>query len=128
MNERQGSVTPASHPEGTRRSPGTPTGVTDQGSQQNDPGAAPESVAKLPGNGEPPPLESAPLAYENHTFLNSADGRLIRILAEYCEPLARFRKEQIQDTVVFFGSAPFRGREDADHERHLLRNTRPPQP
>ncbi len=126
MNERQGSVTPTSHPEGTRRSPGTPTGVRDQGSEQNDPGA--ESAAKLPGNGEPPPLESAPLAYENHTFLNSADGRLIRILAEYCEPLARFRKEQIQDTVVFFGSARFRGREEADHELELLDNTGATQP
>ncbi len=52
----------------------------------------------------------APLAYENPTFLNSADGRLIRIVAEYLEPLARFRREQIQDTVVFFGSARFRGK------------------
>ena len=83
----------------------------------------PEPVAKLPGNGQPPPLESAPLAYENPAFLNSADGRLIRILAEYAEPLARFRKEQIQDTVVFFGSARFRGREEADHELELLDNT-----
>ena len=40
-----------------------------------------------------------------------------------CEPLARFRKEQIQDTVVFFGSARFRGREEADAELELLDNT-----
>src|ERR1700738_847346 len=84
--------------------------------------------AGLPMNGAPPPLESAPLAYENPTFLNSADGRLIRILAEYCEPLARFRKEQIQDTVVFFGSARFRGREEASHELELLDNTGATQP
>jgi hypothetical protein len=71
----------------------------------------------------PPPLDRAPLAYENPTFLNSADGRLIRILAEYTEPLARFRREQIQDTVVFFGSARFRGREEADHALELLDNT-----
>ena len=58
----------------------------------------------------PAALEKAPLAYENPGFLNSADGRLIRIVAEYMEPLARFRREQIQDTVVFFGSARFRGR------------------
>src|SRR2546430_1844891 len=51
------------------------------------------------------PLESAPLAYENEPFLNSPDGRVLRILSEYIEPLARFRREQIQDTVVFFGSA-----------------------
>jgi hypothetical protein len=85
------------------------------------PGVA--DVAKLPGNGQPPPLASAPLAYENSNFLNSADGRLIRIVAEYMEPLARFRRERIQDTVVFFGSARFRGREEADHELELLDNT-----
>ena len=48
----------------------------------------------------PTPLQSASLAYENSTFLNSPDGRLIRIMAEYAEPLARFRRERIRDTVV----------------------------
>jgi uncharacterized protein (TIGR00730 family) len=71
----------------------------------------------------PPPLSAAPLAYENPAFLNSADGRLIRIISEYLEPLARFRREQIQDTVVFFGSARFRGRDEADHALELLENT-----
>ena len=51
--------------------------------------------------------KSAPLAYQNEPFLNSPDGRILRILAEYSEPLSRFRREQIQDTVVFFGSARF---------------------
>jgi hypothetical protein len=60
--------------------------------------------------------------------LNSADGRLIRIVAEYMEPLSRFRREQIQDTVVFFGSARFRGREEADHALELLNNTGSTQP
>jgi len=54
-------------------------------------------------------LQSAPLAYQNEPFLNSPDGRILRILSEYQEPLARFRREQIQDTVVFFGSARFQG-------------------
>jgi uncharacterized protein (TIGR00730 family) len=58
-------------------------------------------------------LKSAPLAYNNEPFLNSPDGRILRILAEYQEPLARFRREQIQDTVVFFGSARFQGGEAA---------------
>ena len=49
----------------------------------------------------------APLAYENDAFLKGPDGRPLRILAEYAEPLARFRREKIQDTVVFFGSARF---------------------
>src|SRR5690242_15234976 len=51
--------------------------------------------------------KSAPLAYQNEPFLNSPDGRILRILSEYIEPIARFRREQIQDTVVFFGSARF---------------------
>jgi len=71
----------------------------------------------------PPQLDRAALAYENPAFLNSADGRLIRILAEYTEPLARFRRERIQDTVVFFGSARFHGREEADRALELLNNT-----
>jgi len=50
-------------------------------------------------------LNSAPLAYENEQFLTSPDGRIFRLLSEYSEPLSRFRREQIQDTVVFFGSA-----------------------
>ena len=70
-----------------------------------------------------PPLDRALLAYENQTFLNSADGRVIRILAEYTEPLARFRKERIQDTVVFFGSARFQGKAEADRALELLDNT-----
>jgi uncharacterized protein (TIGR00730 family) len=71
----------------------------------------------------PPPLDIAPLAYENPAFLNSADGRLIRILSEYAEPLARFRRERIQDTVVFFGSARFRALDEANRELELLENT-----
>jgi uncharacterized protein (TIGR00730 family) len=47
----------------------------------------------------------APLAYQNEPFLNSPDGRILRLLSEYSEPLSRFRREQVQDTVVFFGSA-----------------------
>jgi uncharacterized protein (TIGR00730 family) len=80
-----------------------------------------------------PLLDRAPLAYENASFLNSPDGRVIRILAEYNEPLARFRHERIQDTVVFFGSARFSGQpevasdagQEAAPERalELLHNT-----
>jgi len=45
------------------------------------------------------------LAYKNEEFLESDEGRPVRILAEYLEPLANFRRERVQDTVVFFGSA-----------------------
>lgn len=71
----------------------------------------------------PPELESAPLAYENAHFLDSPDGRPLRIMAEYTEPMTRFRRERIQDTVVFFGSARFRALDVAHHELELLDNT-----
>src|SRR5882757_7810081 len=89
------------------------------------PTAAKEAApaATIPPNGAPQALASAPLAYENPAFLNGPDGRLMRIVAEYMEPLARFRHEHVQDTVVFFGSARFRGREEADHALELLDNT-----
>jgi len=63
-----------------------------------------------------------PLAYHDHGFLESTDARPIRILAEYLEPLRRFRQENIQDTVVFFGSARVHSREVA--EGRLLKLTR----
>ena len=65
-------------------------------------------------------LKSAPVAYQNEPFLNSPDGRILRMLAEYQEPLARFRHEQIQDTVVFFGSARFQGKKDATSALNAL--------
>ena len=53
----------------------------------------------------PPSNQRRPVAYLNEEFLNSPDARAIRILAEFLEPLAHFRKQKIRDTVVFFGSA-----------------------
>jgi hypothetical protein len=63
---------------------------------------------------DPNKPKGPPLAYQNDPFLNSPDGRILRILAEYAEPLSRFRREQIQDTVVFFGSARFHSRTVAE--------------
>src|SRR5882672_12182268 len=68
-------------------------------------------------------LAPAALAYLNPDFLNSPDGRIMRILAEYAEPLARFRREKIQDTVVFFGSARFASLPDAQQALTLLEKT-----
>ena len=45
------------------------------------------------------------LAYEDQTFLGSEDARPLRIIAEYLEPLQRFRRAHVHDTIVFFGSA-----------------------
>jgi uncharacterized protein (TIGR00730 family) len=70
----------------------------------------------------PDELDQASLAYENADFLNSPDGRMLRIMAEYQEPMTRFRRERIQDTVVFFGSARFRALDVANSELELLAN------
>jgi len=47
-------------------------------------------------------------AYENTQFLEGNEARPLRILAEYLEPLERFRNAGIHDTIVFFGSARVR--------------------
>lgn len=65
-------------------------------------------------------LLPAPMAYFNPEFLNSPDGRILRILSEYQEPLSRFRREKIQDTVVFFGSARFASLPDAQNALTIL--------
>jgi uncharacterized protein (TIGR00730 family) len=52
-------------------------------------------------------------AYNNLNFLNSKEGRTVRILSEYYEPRARFNKLKIIDTIVFFGSARILSRKDA---------------
>ena len=52
-------------------------------------------------------------AYKNLDFLNSADARTIRILSEYYEPKARFARNKIVDTIVFFGSARILSRKEA---------------
>jgi len=46
-----------------------------------------------------------PVAYKDEAFLDSSDGRPLRILAEYLEPMRVLRREGICDTIVFFGSA-----------------------
>jgi uncharacterized protein (TIGR00730 family) len=55
-----------------------------------------------------------PLAYLDREFLDSEEARPLRILAEYLEPLRRFRAQKVQDTVVFFGSARVHSREHAE--------------
>src|ERR1035441_7858741 len=52
--------------------------------------------------------ERRPVAYLNDKFLNSPDARALRMLSEFLEPLAHFRREKVRDTVVFFGSARLR--------------------
>ena len=65
-------------------------------------------------------MSQQPLAYLDPEFLESEEARPIRILAEYLEPLRRFKEQKIQDTVVFFGSARVDSRDRAERarERH----------
>ena len=68
-------------------------------------------------------MGSQPKAYLDHTFLKSEDARPIRLLAEYLEPQRRFKLQNIQDTVVFFGSARIHSRESAQHALDELMKT-----
>jgi uncharacterized protein (TIGR00730 family) len=61
----------------------------------------------------PPPI-TRERAYRNADFIESRDGRALRILAEYLEPSSRFRHHRIDDTIVFMGSARLQSREDAE--------------
>jgi uncharacterized protein (TIGR00730 family) len=53
------------------------------------------------------------LAYRNERFLESADARTLRLLAEYLDPQVRLRRAGVQNTVVMFGSARILSREGA---------------
>src|ERR1051326_8233469 len=66
-------------------------------------------------------MSQQPLAYLNQAFLESGDARPIRILAEYLEPLRRFKEQKIQDTVVFFGSARVDSQARAEQALRTLR-------
>jgi uncharacterized protein (TIGR00730 family) len=55
-------------------------------------------------------------AYEDSNFLHSPDARALRILAEYMEPNSRFKHYNIQDTIIFFGSARILPRDRAQAE------------
>src|SRR3954471_4230367 len=67
-------------------------------------------------------LEALP-AFFLREFLESDEARPVRIIAEYLEPLRRFRDQQIQETVVFFGSARVHSRENARRGLALAQRT-----
>jgi uncharacterized protein (TIGR00730 family) len=46
-----------------------------------------------------------PKAYQDPHFIDTKEARPLRILAEYLEPLSRFKRYGVQDTIVFMGSA-----------------------
>jgi|SRR5579864_9144560 len=50
-------------------------------------------------------VHTPPLAYHDPQFIDSDEGRPIRIVSEYLAPLRTFSQAGISATVVFFGSA-----------------------
>ena len=53
-------------------------------------------------------MPTPPLAYHDPGFLDSDEGRPIRIVSEYLAPLRAFNAAGVTATVVFFGSARVR--------------------
>lgn len=53
-------------------------------------------------------------AYKNLDFLRSEKARFIRILCELFEPEERFKDAGIENTIVLFGSARTKSREEAE--------------
>jgi uncharacterized protein (TIGR00730 family) len=51
--------------------------------------------------------------YRDPLFMESLPARPVRIMTEYIDPLERLRREKVGDTIVMFGSARIRSREDA---------------
>ena len=62
-----------------------------------------------PGAKPPRPVP----AFHNPEFMESGDARPIRIMSEYVEPRTRFERLNVNNTIVFFGSARTRSLEDA---------------
>jgi uncharacterized protein (TIGR00730 family) len=67
-----------------------------------------EEARLTKSNPTPPDANRPPLAYHDREFLESDEGRPLRILSEYLQPLHAFRQQRVHDTIVFFGSARLR--------------------
>jgi uncharacterized protein (TIGR00730 family) len=66
-------------------------------------------------------------AYQDVDFLNSSDGRTIRIITEYLQPKSKFKKNKVMDTIVFFGSARMKARRDALRDYNSIKSSNPKQ-
>lgn len=53
-------------------------------------------------------------AYHNLDFINSPEARIIRIMAEYIEPVTRLERHMVEGSVVFFGSARIYPRDEIE--------------
>ena len=50
--------------------------------------------------------------YYDKKFLGAKAGRPLRILSEYLAPLSAIERNNVKDTIVFFGSARIQDKED----------------
>ncbi|HEY2645843.1 MAG TPA: TIGR00730 family Rossman fold protein [Candidatus Acidoferrales bacterium] len=58
--------------------------------------------------------------YRDSKFMESLPARPVRIITEYIDPLERLRHEKVGDTIVMFGSARIKSREQALAHLHKL--------
>ena len=63
-------------------------------------------------------------AYKNNEFLMSEEARGVRILCEYLEPVRRFDKTGIRNTVAFFGSARLKPGPDREGRDYYMETAR----
>lgn len=63
-------------------------------------------------------------AYKDLDFINSVEARPLRILSEYMEPQIRLEKLNVQNTIVFFGSARILSQEVAKKGLDLLKKAK----
>lgn len=61
-------------------------------------------------------------AYDNKVFIHSNEGRIIRIMAEYLYPEQHFKKYGIKKTIIFFGSARIKPKEEYLEEIEQLKS------
>lgn len=59
-------------------------------------------------------------AYHRQDFMNSPDARVIRIMAEYLEPVTRLRENNVDGAIVMFGSARLHARPEIEEEIKIL--------
>lgn len=72
------------------------------------------------------PISSSPLlAHENKDFMNSNQGRQVRILSEFIAPDVNFEHAKVRHTMVFFGSARILPRDVLEQQQASLNPQRP---
>jgi len=58
-------------------------------------------------------------AFKDEQFLESPEGRSIRILSEYEKVKSLFEIHKIVDTITFFGSARFKSKEHQNNNSEI---------